>query len=116
MSRQPTLPGARTFQHPAVSSEQTAQPDVDEPKITELVPSEIVDTGIAVTVNGVDITESELEEKIKPQLERLAQQASQMPPNFLDQYKNQMRGRALEATIVEMLLDEKVKANNRLNM
>ena len=97
----------------AVEAEKpiTLLPEQIEPA-PEPALAEIVDTGIAVTVNGVDITESEIKEKIRPQIERLAQQAAKMPPNYLDQYKNQMRGRALEAMIVEMLLDGKVKANN----
>ncbi len=62
---------------------------------------------IAVTVNGVDITESQLEAQIKPQLEKTA---SQLPPAFVEQYKKQLRQQVLEKMIVEWLLDEKVKA------
>ena len=67
---------------------------------------------VAVTVNGADITESQVDEEIKPQLERLAAQAAQMPPAFIEQYKTQMRQQALERMIVEKLLDQKVKQAN----
>ncbi len=62
---------------------------------------------IAVTVNGVDIAESDVEAQIKPQLEKMA---AQMPPAFVEQYKKQLRQQILEKVIVERLLDEKVKA------
>jgi peptidyl-prolyl cis-trans isomerase C len=62
---------------------------------------------IAVTVNGVDIAESDVEAQIKPQLEKMA---AQLPPAFIEQYKKQLRQQVLEKMIVERLLDEKVKA------
>ena len=85
-----------------------------EPAVVVPVPKpvEVVDTGIGVTVNGVDITEVEIAEKMKPQLARLAQQAANMPPNFMEQYEKQIRGQVVESMIVEMLLDEQVKAEN----
>ena len=67
---------------------------------------------VAVTVNGTDITESQVNEEIKPQLEKLAAQAAQMPPAFLEQYKTQIRQRALERMVVEKLLDQKAKQLN----
>ena len=62
---------------------------------------------IAVTVNGVDIAESDIEAQIKPQLEKMA---AQLPPAFVEQYKKQLRQQVAEKMIVEQLLDEKVKA------
>jgi peptidyl-prolyl cis-trans isomerase C len=67
---------------------------------------------IALTVNGVDITESEVEKLIKPQLEMIAQKSTQLPPEFAGQYKKQLREQALEQLISEQLLDEKVKEAN----
>lgn len=61
---------------------------------------------IAVTVNGVNIDESQVDAKLKPQL---AKMASQMPSPILEQYKKQLREQALEAMVVELLLDQKVK-------
>ena len=67
---------------------------------------------VAVTVNGDDITESQIDKEIKPQLEKLAAQAAQMPPAFLEQYKTQIRQQALERMVVEKLLDQKAKQLN----
>lgn len=94
--------------------ETTAQSPaaVKPPVITEAPakaaakPDEI---GIAVTVNGVDITESQIEAKIRPQLERIA---TRLPPQAVEQYKQQLRQKALETTIIEQLLNEKVKEAN----
>lgn len=62
---------------------------------------------VAVTVNGVDIAERDIEAQIKPQLEKMA---AQLPPTFVEQYKKQLRQQVTEKMIVERLLDEKVKA------
>ena len=69
-------------------------------------PAEKTDDSVAVTVNGVDILESQIEAQIKPQLEKMA---AQVPPAFAEQYKKQLRQQVLERMIVEQLLDEKVK-------
>jgi len=65
---------------------------------------------VAVTVNGDDITESQVDKEIKPQLERLT---AQMPPAFLEQRKTRIRQEALKRMIVEKLLDQKV---NQINL
>jgi peptidyl-prolyl cis-trans isomerase C len=67
---------------------------------------------VAVTINGVDITESEIEKLIKPQLDRMAKQSSNQPPAFVEQLKNVLRQQALEVMITGRLLDEKVKEAN----
>ena len=72
-------------------------------------PAETVTDSVAVTVNGVDITESDIEAKIKPQLEKMAKQ---LPPQFVEQYKKQLRQKTLEAMIGMLLMDEKIKAVN----
>jgi peptidyl-prolyl cis-trans isomerase C len=64
---------------------------------------------VAVTVNGVNINESQVEEELKPQLAKVG---AQLPAAFVEQYKNQLRGQVLEGMIVEQLLDGKVKENN----
>jgi len=79
-----------------------AEPNAAEPNS----PTEKVPDSVAVTVNGIDITESQVEAQIKPQLERLTKQ---LPPQFVGQYKKQLMQQALEKMIVEKLLDEKVK-------
>ncbi len=64
-------------------------------------------TTVAVTVNGVDILESNIEAQVKSQFERMG---ARVPPAFAEQYKKRLRQQALEITIIEQLLDEKVKA------
>ncbi|HUW20888.1 MAG TPA: peptidylprolyl isomerase [Sedimentisphaerales bacterium] len=65
--------------------------------------------GIAATVDGVDITEAELDAEVTVQLGRMKVPA-QLPASFLEQYRAQLRQQVLEGLIVERLLDEQVKA------
>ncbi len=80
--------------------------------VTEQLPDETTTDAIVATVNGVDITESQIEAKMEPQLKRIAAQAAQLPPSVIEPYKKQLRQQALESIIIERLLDEKVKAKN----
>ncbi len=103
----------------------TEQVDVDKPQPTPAkieaeadvnlvepqTPEEPVDS-VAVTVNGVDITEAELQKLLKPQLERMAQQGKQLPPAFAQTLEKQLRQQVLNQIIVGRLLDEKVKEAN----
>ena len=67
---------------------------------------------IAVTIDGVDIPESEIDRIVKSQLQIIAQQSAQLPPTFAEQYAKQLREEVLEKTIRRHLLDEKVKEAN----
>jgi len=67
---------------------------------------------IAVTIDGVDIPESEIEKLLKPRLEMLAKKSSQLRPEFAEQYAKQFREECLEQTIRRHLLDNKVKEAN----
>jgi len=69
--------------------------------------AEITGDSVAVTVNGVDITESQIEAEVKPQLEKIA---AQLSPAFAEQYKKQLRQQVIERMVIEQLLDQKVKA------
>lgn len=62
--------------------------------------------GIAVTVNGKDITEAEVDAKINTYMERMA---SQIPAGMVEQYKKQMRPHVVESMILEGLLDDQIK-------
>ncbi len=73
------------------------------------IPAETSADSVAVTVNGVDIKESQVEAQLRPQLQKMA---AQLPPAFVEQYKKQLGQQVLEGMIVEQLLDEKVKDNN----
>lgn len=107
-------PPEATTEPPAVTEEPPVEAIVEAPAVTEPAesqPAEIA-ADVAVTVNGVDITESEIEAKMEPQLKRMAAQAGQLPPSVIEPYKKQLRQQVLERTIVEQLLTEEVKANN----
>jgi peptidyl-prolyl cis-trans isomerase C len=67
---------------------------------------------IAVTINGVNILESEIDRLVEPQLERIAKQSAQLPPAFAEQYAKQLREQFIEQTIRRNLLDEKIKEAN----
>jgi len=61
---------------------------------------------IAVVVNGVPMTESEVNAEIK---ERLDKAGKQIPPNEVEENKKRIRPHVLEDMIVDRLLDEQVK-------
>ena len=92
-----------------------AEPEADTDTNLDLVeiqaPEESVDS-VAVTVDGDDITEAELQKIIKPQLEKIVQQNKQLPPAFAQEYKKQIRQQVLDQMIVGRLLEKKVKEFN----
>jgi len=92
-----------------IEAEAEAKADVNlvEPQTPE-EPAE----SVAVTVNGVDITEAELQKLLKPQLEIMAQRAKNLPPTLAQTLKKQLRQKAINQLIAEHLLDEKVKEAN----
>lgn len=83
---------------------QAAEPNAADKTVVE--PNE---TAIAVTVDGFDITEGQVEASIETQLERISKQR---PPAFVQQYKKQLMQQATDRMVVEHLLDEAVKAAN----
>ncbi len=90
-----------------IEAEAKADVNLIEPQ----APEEPADS-VAVTVNGVDITEAELQKLVKPQLERMAQQSKQLPPAFAQTLEKQLRQQVLDGVIVRRMLDEKVKEAN----
>ncbi len=102
---------------PAESDANRPQPSPDrvEADVSIVEPNTADETttdSVAVTVNGVDITESEIERLIKPQLDMMAKQSSNQKPAFVEQLKKMLRQQALDAMIAGRLLDEKVKETN----
>jgi len=96
--------------------EAEADVKVDEPRPSEglaepQAPEEPADS-VAVTVNGADITEAELQEIIKPQLEKMAQQGKQLTPAFAQTLEKRLRQQALDRIIIGRLLDEKANEAN----
>ena len=66
-------------------------------------------TDVLVTVNGVEITEGQVNTSIEKQL---AGMNAQLPPQMLEGYKQQLKKQAVESMIVKQLLDEKIKQEN----
>ena len=89
----------------------TTEPETST-NLTELTAPEEPVNPVAVTVNGVDITEAQVEKIVKPQLEKMAQQNKQLPPAFAQAFEKQIRQQILDKMIVIELLDEKVKQSN----
>ncbi len=90
-----------------IEAEAKADVNLVEPQ----APEESTDS-VAVTVNGVDITEAELQKLLKPQLERMAQRAQKLPPAIAQSLEKQIRQQVLDRLIVGRLLDEKAKEAN----
>lgn len=64
---------------------------------------------VAITVNGVEVTEGQLEERTQ----RIMQRASkQMPPMFVNQMKGKFRKDAVEAIVAEQIIDQQIQAAN----
>jgi peptidyl-prolyl cis-trans isomerase C len=101
----------------AVEPEPIIEPEPEmveqKPGLQEQPEAEVLPTSpaedVAVTVNGFDITEEDLEKEIKPRLEQMVARNKQLPPFLIEQLKARMRAEALERMIVERLIDEKVK-------
>lgn len=64
------------------------------------------------SVDGVVITDGELMNKLKPQLDRIMSRGGNMPENIKQQMIERYKKDALENMIIETLLDKKVKEAN----
>lgn len=93
----------------ALSCRQKAPVETDTNVPEPNTAAEITADNVAVTVNGVDITESEVEALIEQQFKQISAKTAQLPPEFADQYKKQLRQPLLEKLIIEQLMEEKVK-------
>ena len=91
---------------------KTVETDVKPVKPEPPVEKAVDPNEVAVTVNGTEITEGKLDTMIKTQLDRMAAQGKQIPPQFAEQYKKMLRQPIIEQMIVEQLMDAKVKAAN----
>ncbi len=64
---------------------------------------------VAVTVNGTDIYENQVQQMLQPQLNQMQQQGHELPQEFMDQYVLQLRQQVLDQLITEQLLDQKIE-------
>ncbi len=93
---------------PAPAPEETRPEEITvEADVPETKPD-----STAVIVNGVKITEGEIDEMIAPQLVAMAKQSQNRPPEFMEQMKKMLRQQAMERMIVERLMDAKAKQAN----
>ncbi|MBC8218522.1 MAG: peptidylprolyl isomerase [Planctomycetes bacterium] len=95
-------PGCRS-EKPEESGDEKSEPNAIAASLTD---------SVAVTVNGVEITRSKVEQLIKPQLDSLAGKTRQLPAHVIEQYTQQFRQQALERLIREELLDAKIRQAN----
>jgi len=95
---------ALAFGMAAAAEVNEARPNIPAP-LDIAIDIATPDSNIAVTVNGVDITEDKLKETMKPQLQKINAQSSKMPPQLIRQMKKQIRQRTLDRLIIEQLLD-----------
>jgi peptidyl-prolyl cis-trans isomerase C len=91
-------------------SKSTEESQTDKPDPNTVITSVVND--VAVTVNGVDILRSEVEKLIRPQLNAMAEQTRQQPPQVLAQIAEQFRQETLEQLIRRQLLDGKIQQTN----
>jgi peptidyl-prolyl cis-trans isomerase C len=96
---------AHTFAAVLEPNTVSTEPSKPEPN----KPAETAVDSVAVTVNGVDIKESQVDAQFQldPELRKIA---AQLPPAFFERYKKQLRPQILQRMIVEQLMDEKIKA------
>ena len=87
-----------------------AETDANTPQASNAV--ETTSNSVAVTVNGTDITEGDVQALVEPELEKISDKPAQLPPQFVEQYKKQLRVWALDKLIAEQLLDERAKQAN----
>lgn len=85
---------------------------IDANLVEPNIPAEPAADNVAVTINGIDIMESEVDELIQPQLDMFTKKNPTQPPALIEQMKKMLRQRKLEEMITERLLDERVKEAN----
>jgi len=90
-------------------SPERIEAETDANLVEPATTTETTTDSIAVIVNGIDITESEIEKLIKPQLDMMAKQSPKQSPAFVEQLTKMLRARAMEELVERKLLDEKVK-------
>jgi peptidyl-prolyl cis-trans isomerase C len=97
---------------PACRPKTAAEPDPNTPGADHTRTVDSLGDGVAVTVNGVDITEGQVQALVKPELEKIAAKTAQLPPTLVEQYEKDFRQWALDKLITEHLLAEQVKKAN----
>jgi peptidyl-prolyl cis-trans isomerase C len=95
---------------PAVTEEKIAEEKQLTAKVTPQAVQEANKPGVLVTVNGVDITEQQVNEIIQPVLAARADANQPMSESLVERYKSQI----LADMIKNILVEEQFKAHNVL--
>jgi len=70
------------------------------------------DSDTAVTVNGVKITEGQINALVEPRINQMLARGQQLPPQLVHRFRQQLRQQATERLIIDVLLGEEVKKQN----
>jgi peptidyl-prolyl cis-trans isomerase C len=91
--------GCRQKPSQEVNKPQVAQPDAAASEANQ----------VAVTVDGVSVTNGQVDSIVEDLFRPFADRASQWPPEFVAQRKKEARHNAIEKIVIETLLDEQIK-------
>ncbi len=89
--------GCKSKEQPVQVDSNQAEPNA----VSENRPEEIV-----VTVNGIDIIKDDFESKVEQQIGEVQRQ---MPQNFFEQYKKELRKKVMDEMILDIILAQKVQ-------
>lgn len=93
-------------------SESPEETDANQAGSQTSVQMPVDNLDVAVTVNGIEIKESDVQARTEEEFEQMVSNAEKIHPAFLEQYRKQLREQVLEELIIERLLAEKVKQGN----
>jgi len=97
---------------PADVNRPAPAPDINQVAQKPTTTTETGPNSAAVTINGIKITEGEIDKMVEPQLAAMAKQGQNPPPEYMEQMKKLLRQRILEGIIAERLINEKAKQAN----
>ena len=83
-----------------------------QPAGGETTKTEPTEDKVVVTVNGVNIMQSEVDKQIEAQLRQIQASGRQVPPGQMDAIKVRMQQGFVQQIIDQQLIDEKLKAKN----
>ena len=91
---------------PQVKEPQSEPSQTPEPAADPAAPSiDLTSDRVVVTVDGVEITEGQLNKRIAPQMAKTQQH---MPESLIPKYEQEVRQTGLDDLIIESILDRKV--------
>ena len=94
---------------PAPVDAKPVQPKPVQPKPAKAEP---VEDKVIVTVNGVKIMQSRVDEQVKAAITKMQASGRTLPPNAMDTVKARMQSGIVQQIIEKQLIDEKLKAEN----